>query len=513
MSKKLTIVILLGIIILGAFFRFYNITEKGFFISDESFFAIVEKTLAITPSVLADGILHHRDNLGAYIQERLWWGAQHTTARPGFIFPVAFLMMILGTHDYVPFVFNALLGALTILLVYLLGMSIFKSEKIALAASFLLAISNYHIFYSRTGLAQVTTAFFLALSVLLYLNIFNEKEIKFKNFFIIGLCWGYLLSTHQSVVPTLAIFFLFDFIFFGENFREKLKRLVYFGSGIISVIMFWEIILGARKLVANFFHLSENVHTYLEELSFLFFNNIGDWPANPDKLFYFDLLKRFDGWLIIALLFVGILVFILKKDWHDKKNLFLFSLTWFILIFWSLVPLKATRTMAIFVPILSLFCGYALVETLSVIKIKSYQISLVACFAIIIFVLNLTSTYQILNLKSGYKEVAVYLKNQNLNIKEIDAVGMGWLHYDFYLKQKFEAPHTIKNSRFLISDWGDKDSWQKFSQTGKLIAAFENPIGSFYPAIKDIYYGASAEFAEEIAQTSGIDKIGIFVVK
>jgi 4-amino-4-deoxy-L-arabinose transferase-like glycosyltransferase len=524
MSKKIVVIILLGIVFLGGFLRFYNITEKGFFVSDESFFAIVSKTLAMTPKVLVDGILHHRDNLGAYIKEQLWWGAQNTTARPGFIFPVAFLMMILGTHDYVPFVFNALLGTILILLVYLVGISIYNSKFTALTASFLLAVSNYHIFYSRSGLSQNTTAFFLILALLLYLSTFQKSEKLFKKLFLSGLCFGYLLSTHQSTVPIIGFIFLFDFIFLGNDLREKIKRLFYLGFGIILVMVFWEIILGARKLIANYFHLSWNVHTYFEELGFVFWNNISGWPANPDKLFYFDLLKRFDGWIPIILLFLGILVFIFKKDWRaehvnshvmcnwrDKKTTFIFIFTWFILIFWAFVSLKATRTMAMYMPVLVLFYSYSLSGIFGWLKNKIYKFSLVGFVLGLIFILNLGTTWQILNLRSGYKEVADYLKNNNFNVSEIKATGMGWLHYDFYLNQKFNP--YLENPRILISDWGSENSWQEFSKQGKLIAAFQNPIGSFYPAIKDIYYGASTKFAEEVAQTPNIDKIGVFSVK
>lgn len=516
MDKRITIIILLGIIVLGAFFRFYNITEKGFFISDESFFAMVAKTLATIPKVVIDGVINHRENLGSYIKEQLWWGAQNTTARPGFIFPVAFLMMILGTHDYVPFIFNALLGALSILLVYLAGISIFKSPKIALAASFLLAISNYHIFYSRTGLSQITTGFFLVFAVLLYLRTFEKDDNLAQKLFLTGLCLGYLLSTHQSIVPMIGVVFLFDFIFLGKNFREKIHRLFYLGIGTVLIVFFWEIILGARKLIAKFFYLSGNVHTYLEELLFLFWNNVGGWPSNPDKFFYFDLLKRFDDWILVALLFLGILIFVIKKDWRNKKVIFIFILTWFVSIFWSFVPLKVPRIFAIFTPFLALFAAYSLWGLVSIFKNKIYQTIFVLSVIGLIFVLNFGTTIEILNLKSGYKEVSQYLKDKDyLPIAglKINAAGSGWMHYDFYLNQKIENVGVKEDADILISDWGAQDSWQKFSKRGKLEKVFDNPIGKFLPIVQDYFPSASIEFAEQVTQTPGIDTIGIFTLR
>lgn len=488
--------------------RFYNITEKGFFITDESFLALVSKTLIRTPQVMLQGLLHHPDSLGEFVKGQLSWGAQNPTGRPAFVFFTAILMVILGAHDYVPFILNALLGSVSVIFVYLICLSVFHSRRLGLTASFLLAISNYHILYSRSGFPHATLSFFLLLGILLYLRTFENGEKPDRKLFFAGACLGFLPAVHYSAGLATLFFLLFDFISI-KNLKIKFLRFLYIFSGILLVTAVFELILSIQKLFGNLLHLSDNFFGYLEEIG-RYFLVIVDYSrgTSSDVFYYLRMFYYLDGYLLFGLFILGTIILFLKRDWKDKRLTLIFSLSWFLLIVWSLISHKVTRTLVVGIPLLSIVMAYAIENLIKIVKNKIFQIGLLGMFLVLIFGLNFKMTLFILNLKSGYKEASSYLKDKN-NLA-IDAVGQGWMHYNFYLEKKFNAPHKTENPNILISDWGEYNSWNEYKGRYELLKVISNPIGNFPPLINDIYTSRTISDIERLSAVPGMNLIGIF---
>lgn len=125
--------------------------------------------------------------------------------KPGlyFYFVMPFIK-ILGLSEMAVRLPSALFGIATIFLVYLLGKKIFESEAVGLLSGLLLAISPWHLQFSRGGWESNVATFFITLGV--YLFIQGLEKGKY-------LLWGllaflismYLYQSPRLVVPALFI--------------------------------------------------------------------------------------------------------------------------------------------------------------------------------------------------------------------------------------------------------------------------------------------------------------------
>ncbi|MFC1649244.1 ArnT family glycosyltransferase [Patescibacteria group bacterium] len=103
---------------------------------------------------------------------------------------------------------NALLGSLAVLVVYFLVKQLFKKydkkEHFALASSFLLAISPWHVMMSRGAFEANLTTFLMPLGVLLFIKGIKNNRVLLLSTLVFGLN---LFSYHSArvVTPLLVI--------------------------------------------------------------------------------------------------------------------------------------------------------------------------------------------------------------------------------------------------------------------------------------------------------------------
>lgn len=109
-----------------------------------------------------------RDYMGhllpTYIQSLAEWRA------PLLMYLTAPFVGVLGPTDLAVRLPVALIGSLSIYLIYQLGFVIFKNKKTALLSAVLLALSPWHIHYSRAAFEVVPLIFLLMLGTLLFLK-------------------------------------------------------------------------------------------------------------------------------------------------------------------------------------------------------------------------------------------------------------------------------------------------------------------------------------------------------
>lgn len=126
---------------------------------------------------------------------------------------------------------NAIVGTLAILATYFLVLELFKNKNTALVASFLLAISSWHIMMSRGAFEANLTTFFLPLGLYFLL-----KGLKNNNFLYLGsLTLGLNLFTYHSakiITPSVIIFFILLY----RKELLKIKKVNILFSGIILAI-------------------------------------------------------------------------------------------------------------------------------------------------------------------------------------------------------------------------------------------------------------------------------------
>ena len=97
--------------------------------------------------------------------------------KPGlyFYFVMPFVK-IFGLNEWAVRVPSAVLGIGTVIIIYFLAEEIFKNSKVGLVSSLLLAISPWHIQFSRGGWETNAATFFMSLGTLLFIKSLLAKE-------------------------------------------------------------------------------------------------------------------------------------------------------------------------------------------------------------------------------------------------------------------------------------------------------------------------------------------------
>lgn len=130
------------------------------------------------------------------------------SARPGFQSLATFSMALFGVSDLAMILLSSASGLATVWLLYALLARLSPEGNLPLWGALALAVSPDHVFYSRTGFAHVTAAFFLVWAASLYLTALAEgrRVPAFRT----GLAAGYAFTCHFNVAWAAAAFFAFD---------------------------------------------------------------------------------------------------------------------------------------------------------------------------------------------------------------------------------------------------------------------------------------------------------------
>lgn len=158
--------------------------------------------------------------------------------RPIHIYLTAPVVKLFGLSDFTTRLSGATIGVLSVIVIFYLALILFKSDLIALLSALFLAISPYHLQFSR-GLWEINFAlFFFMLGLLLfYLALQKKGWFISLSFFSFGLG---ILSYHSSIIVIppivlmLILFYIKDLIRLSTHFYLSLVILLIFVVLLIS---------------------------------------------------------------------------------------------------------------------------------------------------------------------------------------------------------------------------------------------------------------------------------------
>ena len=141
-------------------------------------------------------------------------------------------IMIFGNNDFAVRLPSAILGSLTIIFIGLLTAELTKNTRLALATSFLLAISPWHFSASRWALESNYALFFIVLGIYLFFLGFNKNKhwatiVSFGSFALSI----YSYYTEWVLIPLIIL----SLIVFYRN--TVLKRKIYYLAFLLFVIL------------------------------------------------------------------------------------------------------------------------------------------------------------------------------------------------------------------------------------------------------------------------------------
>lgn len=151
----------------------------------------------------------------------------------GYVYLILPFVKLFGLNEWSVRIPGAFLGVLSIYVVYLLVNRLFKNNNnISLISAFFLAISPWHIHFSRGGWEVNVATFFITLGVYLFLRFVDIKKFSYLAFSF--LAFGISLYTYHSarlIIPLLGIGLIIIYwkeLDLFKNFKKYLAYLFFF---------------------------------------------------------------------------------------------------------------------------------------------------------------------------------------------------------------------------------------------------------------------------------------------
>jgi 4-amino-4-deoxy-L-arabinose transferase-like glycosyltransferase len=189
-----SLVVLLGIVALAAALRGFRLDEvpPGFYLDEAS--VGVE-----AHSILTTG----RDQTGTLLPRIV--PALQDWKHPLYIYATVVSEAVLGPTRLAVRLPAAVFGTLTVLLVAFLAFELSRDQRVAILAAFVLAITPWHVHYSRTALSEgITLPFTFVLALWLYLRARRLGDAR--RFALAGAAFGLVLYSYTAAKLPLPIF-------------------------------------------------------------------------------------------------------------------------------------------------------------------------------------------------------------------------------------------------------------------------------------------------------------------
>lgn len=241
-KNRFEVIFIVCLILVAAFFRLYRINEYMTFLGDEGRDALVIKR------ILVEGdfpLLGPPTSVGNMYNGPLYYYMMATSMAIGWMNPVSAAVMI------------ALLGTLTVGLIYYLARSWFGKQAAIIAAT-LYAFSPVNIIYSRSSWNPNPAPFFALLGILgLY---WARKNNNYFWIVLTGICLAFAVQMHLLSLILLPIYGLIWLNELREKIWLKKEKRNFWKGLILAFIAF--LILMSPLAIFDFKYNFQNYHAF-----------------------------------------------------------------------------------------------------------------------------------------------------------------------------------------------------------------------------------------------------------
>jgi 4-amino-4-deoxy-L-arabinose transferase-like glycosyltransferase len=168
--------------------------------------------------------------------------------KPGLYFYIVLpFVKVLGLNEWAVRLPGATLGVLSVLVLYLLVKELFNDKKLALISAFFLAISPWHIQFSRGGWEVNIATFFITLGVLFFVK--GVKNPKFHNFALCILSFTLSLYAYHAARVVAPLLGLSLIIIYWKDVAGNIKPLLIAGAlGLVLLLPLAHDLLSSNTL-------------------------------------------------------------------------------------------------------------------------------------------------------------------------------------------------------------------------------------------------------------------------
>ncbi len=225
-------------------------------------------------------------------------------------------VMVFGLNEFGVRFPSAILGLLTVALVYLLTKELFvdfeknKKEKLALLSAFLYGVSPWHLQFSRAAFEGNVGLFFFVFGFWLLLKGLNSP--KYILLSIVG--FGISIYSYHSFLLIVPLFLFLVFVYFRENLIKNKKH--YLLALVVALIFVLPVFFsfvsrsgsGSRLSMVSIFGSGDTLNPSIKQLQYDIKNNdkIGMVLDNRRIVYFLSFAKGyFDHWNPDFLFFHG----------------------------------------------------------------------------------------------------------------------------------------------------------------------------------------------------------------
>ncbi len=498
MKNKIVLILLFLIVSFAAFLRFYSISNVPVSLYwDEA--AIGYNAYSISQT--------GKDEYGTFMPILFRSFDDYKTS--GNIYLTSLSVLLFGLSEFAVRFPSALFGTLTVLIFYFLIVELFSyapqvitigkreipinSRVLSLISTFMLAISPWHIQFSRSGFEANIALFFQVLGI--YALLLSLRKDRF-NFFISIPLIAFSFYIYRSIWLTMPLFLL-SFI---SIFKYDLLRKIYLNKIIIGLVLFMVLLIPlfytvfsggglTRGNQVSIFSNVTNFDSYAHSISQsssnvvskkLFSNTysikIMEFALNyysnfsPDFLFFNGDGNPRQGPRDMGLLYVWEIPFFLLGilgTFFLPRKIKYFIITWILI-----APIPAALSIpnphalrSLFaIPMLTFFTGFGIYIVSRWIKKRSFQASFAVLLTefIIYFFVRYLSLYYVIGPQTtssawadGYKQLVSYTTTHKANYNKIIISGHYWQPYIYFL-------FYTKYNPVLYQKYGTKRGFDKY---------------------------------------------------
>jgi len=317
------------IIVLAFTLVFWQLGSTHLIPWDEAIYAKIAKNMVVTNEYIFQ----------TWKQHQPWYEKP-----PLYMWMSAGFMQILGFAELAPRLPSAIFGFGLVILTYLFAKKLFGTTA-AFFASLSLVTTTQFLYYSRTGMVDVTTAFFVTAALIVYYKTTekNSAWLWLLTGLLIGL--GSMVKGVIGLLP-LPIILLSDvFIYRRFSFKNYLLLMV----STSAIILPWHIMMYQKY---GFAFIKDYIGYHVLDRAI---ENIED-KGRPIWWYFIVIKVSMRIWFITLL---GAFPLALKKVWNKDKN-FSFLTLWaiFIFVFFSVAKSKLVWYIIPFYPVAAVLNGY-----------------------------------------------------------------------------------------------------------------------------------------------------------
>lgn len=345
---------------LGAFFRFYHLTGRGMCFWDEGLFLMGARFVNWRVSeLLANGWQAFSHQLPPNLDLSMFPGFPVFLWKPFHVLLLSTFTAVMGDSYATAQVMSALFGVASIVVAYAIGYELGGRCTGGLSA-LVLALCPYHILYSRYGLHEIDSGFFILLGFWFYLlSLKHYKDSSWHSYSFLTLAalsqsLGFTASYRWLVF--FPLYFLFEVAFVllyrDLNLKRILLRTVFFLLAIALVILSIEMFQYAM-IHPHFSNFEKS--SYIESLEYKFQSESTFDLKYP--FYYLGVIVDLDGWLLLGFYAAGMGVVLYRRNFAE---LCLVAMIMWPLVLYSITSQRLYRTISVIFPFLAVIAGLAL---------------------------------------------------------------------------------------------------------------------------------------------------------